>query len=66
MIEPVTVTAAVYLTDRALAQFTRSRLRVRLLALAPALPPGSRIGECYGRGWYIVTGLPAPAAQGKR
>jgi hypothetical protein len=64
MIEPVTATAAVYLADRVYSQIARARVRARLLALAPTLPPGSQVGETYGRdaGWYIVTTLPDPAA----
>jgi hypothetical protein len=71
MIEPVTATlTAIYALDRACDRVSRARQRQRLMRLAGSpLPPGTEVGERYGRdaGWYIKAPLlPVPVGEGGR
>lgn len=54
MIEPITVTATVYIADQVCERTSRVLVRRKLMRLAFTLPPGSEVGETRG-GWYIKT-----------
>jgi hypothetical protein len=63
MLEPITAAAAALIIERVYDRISRAHHRRKLMRMiGPSLPPGSEIGEHYGRnaGWYVKISVTLP------